>query len=48
MTSALLNERPGRTKGIEPSGPPRAGGERRLSTGLKGLDALYKVLAGRN
>ncbi|MEE7455993.1 type I secretion system permease/ATPase [Methylorubrum populi] len=48
MTSALLNERPGRTKGIEPSGPPRAGGERRLSSGLRGLDALYKVLAGRN
>ena len=48
MTSALLNERPGRTKGIEPSGPPRSGGERRLSTGLRGLDALYKVLAGRN
>lgn len=48
MTSALLNERPGRTKGIEPSGPPRSGGERRLSSGLRGLDALYKVLAGRN
>ncbi|GMA76838.1 hypothetical protein GCM10025880_32550 [Methylorubrum aminovorans] len=48
MTSALLDARPGRTNAIDPSGPPRGSGERRLSTGLRSLDALYKVLAGRN
>ncbi|KAB7785424.1 type I secretion system permease/ATPase [Methylorubrum populi] len=47
MTSALLDARLDRTTEIEPSGPPR-GGERRLTSGLRGLDALYKVLAGRN
>ncbi|AWI87252.1 type I secretion system permease/ATPase [Methylobacterium sp. DM1] len=48
MTSALLDARPDRTNAIDPSGPPRGSGERRLSTGLRSLDALYKVLAGRN